>query len=221
MTVLGIAGSLRSGSLNREAAPPRPGRRARGHPGRDVGRPPGSSHPYDQDDEDSEPEAVASLREAISSADAVLIVTPEYNGSIPGVLKNAIDWAVAAGRPHGLLPQQAGCRDQRERRDVRRDVGRRRAEEGDGPRWAAASWTRSSRSRRPTSDSPSPTPSSTRPCATWWSGWWPRCSRPPPPASRPAAACSDYPGPTGPPSTSGPGHGPFKAVARVRIPLGA
>jgi chromate reductase len=37
--------------------------------------------------------AVARLRQAIASADGVLIATPEYNGSIPGALKNALDWA--------------------------------------------------------------------------------------------------------------------------------
>ena len=44
-------------------------------------------------DEDPAPEAVAHLREAIADADGVLIATPEFNGSIPGVLKNALDWA--------------------------------------------------------------------------------------------------------------------------------
>ena len=53
---------------------------------------------YSQDyDEDYPPVAVA-LKEAIDSADAVLFVTPEYNRSIPGGLKNAIDWA---SRPWG------------------------------------------------------------------------------------------------------------------------
>lgn len=49
--------------------------------------------PYDAD-RDLEPAdaAVARLREAIARADGVLIATPEYNGSIPGVLKNALDW---------------------------------------------------------------------------------------------------------------------------------
>jgi len=57
--------------------------------------------PYDQDlDEgESEPPAAAlDFRERIEAADALLIVTPEYNGSIPGVLKNAIDWASARHR---------------------------------------------------------------------------------------------------------------------------
>ena len=50
--------------------------------------------PYDAD-RDVEPAdpAVARLREAIAATDGVLIATPEFNGSIPGVLKNAIDWA--------------------------------------------------------------------------------------------------------------------------------
>ena len=49
--------------------------------------------PYDQDDDGPEaPAAVAELRSAVAGADAVLIATPEYNASIPGVLKNALDW---------------------------------------------------------------------------------------------------------------------------------
>jgi chromate reductase len=50
--------------------------------------------PYDEDDDiGSGPAAVARLRQAIAGADAVLFATPEYNSSIPGVLKNAVDWA--------------------------------------------------------------------------------------------------------------------------------
>jgi chromate reductase len=50
--------------------------------------------PYDEDD-DIEPVSAAAhrLREAIADADAVLIATPEYNSSLPGQLKNALDWA--------------------------------------------------------------------------------------------------------------------------------
>ena len=48
---------------------------------------------YNEDlDTDAAPAAVAALRAAAAAADAALVVTPEYNGSIPGVLKNAIDW---------------------------------------------------------------------------------------------------------------------------------
>ena len=58
--------------------------------------------PYDADDDvDAAPAPVAALREAIADADAVLIATPEYNASIPGVLKNALDWA---SRPHATNP---------------------------------------------------------------------------------------------------------------------
>jgi len=50
--------------------------------------------PYDEDDDgDIAPASVADFRDAIAGADAVFFVTPEYNSSIPGQLKNAIDWA--------------------------------------------------------------------------------------------------------------------------------
>jgi chromate reductase len=49
--------------------------------------------PFDEDDEQLHPEGVVRLRDALAGAGAVLIATPEYNHSIPGQLKNAIDWA--------------------------------------------------------------------------------------------------------------------------------
>jgi chromate reductase len=50
--------------------------------------------PYDEDDDAGlGPASVARFRRAIADADAVLFATPEYNSSIPGVLKNAVDWA--------------------------------------------------------------------------------------------------------------------------------
>ncbi|MGH2986864.1 MAG: NADPH-dependent FMN reductase [Solirubrobacterales bacterium] len=59
---------------------------------------------YDADDDlEPAPPPVAELRQAIASADALLIATPEYNASIPGVLKNAIDWA---SRPRAATPLQ-------------------------------------------------------------------------------------------------------------------
>jgi chromate reductase len=56
---------------------------------------------FDQDVEHLPPEAVVDLKQAIARADAVLIATPEYNSSIPGALKNALDWA---SRPYDENP---------------------------------------------------------------------------------------------------------------------
>ena len=52
----------------------------------------------DLDHDDALPEVARDLREAVADADAVLLVSPEYNGSLPGVLKNAVDWV---SRPRG------------------------------------------------------------------------------------------------------------------------
>ncbi|MDQ2676885.1 MAG: NAD(P)H-dependent oxidoreductase, partial [Actinomycetota bacterium] len=58
--------------------------------------------PYDADADTSPgPDAVRELRERIARADGLIFATPEYNSSIPGVLKNAIDWA---SRPRATTP---------------------------------------------------------------------------------------------------------------------
>lgn len=95
-TILGIAGSLRKASFNRAAL-----RAAQQLTPDGVkletfdlqGIP-----PFNQDDEAHPPERVAEFKQRIRAADAILFVTPEYNYSVPGVLKNAIDWA---SRPYG------------------------------------------------------------------------------------------------------------------------
>lgn len=94
--ILGIAGSLRKESFNKSAL-----RAATqlvpegasieiyeidGFPG------------FNQDDEQNPPAKVVEFKQKIREADAILFVTPEYNYSVPGVLKNAIDWA---SRPYG------------------------------------------------------------------------------------------------------------------------
>ncbi len=91
--ILGISGSLREGSHNtvllRAAATLLP-------PGVSLEVYDGLREipPYDADlDVEPADPAVARFREAITASDGVLIATPEYNGSIPGVLKNALDWA--------------------------------------------------------------------------------------------------------------------------------
>ena len=94
--ILGIAGSLRRNSYNRAAL-----KAARQLVPKDAqmevfeldGIP-----PYNQDEEQNPPERVALFKGRIRAADAILFVTPEYNYSVPGVLKNAIDWA---SRPYG------------------------------------------------------------------------------------------------------------------------
>jgi chromate reductase len=56
---------------------------------------------YNEDLERDPPQIVSRFREQIAAADGILFITPEYNHSIPGVLKNAIDWA---SRPHNPRP---------------------------------------------------------------------------------------------------------------------
>jgi len=100
MRVLGISGSLRSDSLNRRLLRTAANQLPSGVELVELDPAILKSVPaYDQDDDHDEVGAeVRALREAIAGADAVLFATPEYNGSVPGVLKNAIDWA---SRPRG------------------------------------------------------------------------------------------------------------------------
>jgi chromate reductase, NAD(P)H dehydrogenase (quinone) len=88
--ILGISGSLRRDSYNTSLL-----RAAAEAAGPEVELYDGLKQipPYDEDDDVyPRPESVAGLNEAIANADAVLFATPEYNASIPGQLKNAIDW---------------------------------------------------------------------------------------------------------------------------------
>ena len=92
MRILGIAGSVRRGSHNRRLL------RAAGDmlpPGVDFVEWEGlAGLPiFDEDLEDSPPRAVEEFLEAVAESDGLLIATPEYNASVPGGLKNALDWA--------------------------------------------------------------------------------------------------------------------------------
>lgn len=93
MRVLGLCGSLRRDSYNRRllvAAAKELPDGAVFHLFDDLAEIP----PYNEDTEMFEtPAAVRALRDAIADASGILIATPEYNGSVPGLLKNAIDWA--------------------------------------------------------------------------------------------------------------------------------
>jgi chromate reductase len=91
ITILGFAGSLRQGSYNRallrnclELLPP--------DASLEVFELDGIP-PFNQDMEASPPPKVIEFKRKIEAADAILVATPEYNHSIPGVLKNAMDWA--------------------------------------------------------------------------------------------------------------------------------
>jgi chromate reductase len=98
MRVLGITGSLRRDSYNHALLGEAAERLPAGAELVEFDRL-GEIPPYDADVEaETTPEPVAALRQAMREADAVLIATPEYNHSIPGVLKNALDWA---SRPAG------------------------------------------------------------------------------------------------------------------------
>ena len=96
MLILGIAGSLREGSYNRAALRAAQTLAPEGVTIEtfDIKGLPG----FSQDDETNPPAQVVELKQRIRDADAILLVTPEYNYSVPGVLKNAIDWA---SRPYG------------------------------------------------------------------------------------------------------------------------
>lgn len=96
--VLVLVGSLRAASLNRQLAEVATETAPAGvslHLFDRLGELPFYNEDVDGDGVD---EVVQALRLAAAEADAALVVTPEYNGSIPGVLKNAIDWL---SRPYG------------------------------------------------------------------------------------------------------------------------
>jgi len=94
MKILALSGSLRQGSHNTDLLR---GAAAAAPDGVDVELYHGLKEipPYDADDDVSGalPLAVARFKQALAEADGILIATPEYNSSIPGVLKNALDWA--------------------------------------------------------------------------------------------------------------------------------
>jgi chromate reductase len=112
-TILGIAGSLRKASYNRAAL-----RAAQGL------APVGvrieifeleGIRPYNQDLENDPPAPVREMKVAVRAADALFFCSPEYNYSIPGVLKNAIDWGSRppkdncwAGKPGALMGVSTG-----------------------------------------------------------------------------------------------------------------
>ncbi len=151
MRILAISGSLREGSHNagllQAAAAVAPD-------GVDVLLYDGLKDipPYDADDDvpGDQPLAVQRFKNALAAAD-VLIATPEYNSSIPGVLKNALDWASRplVTRPSATSPWPCS------RRAPGRSVacGPRPRQARCSARWAREHWRTRSRSRRLTNGS--------------------------------------------------------------------
>lgn len=92
MKILGIAGSLRRDSHNRKLLHLASNMLPQGAALVEWDGLSGLPH-FNQDFESNPGEAVEAFRKAIADADAVLISTPEYNASVPGTLKNALDWA--------------------------------------------------------------------------------------------------------------------------------
>ena len=106
-TIVGVCGSFRRGSFNQmllraavEASPP--GTRIEPESIREI-----PLYDGDVEAEQGIPPAVQRLKDRIAAADGLLIVTPEYNNSMPGVLKNAIDWL---SRPASDIPRVFGGR---------------------------------------------------------------------------------------------------------------
>src|SRR5579884_1494019 len=116
MHVLGISGSLRRDSYNTKLLAAVGGMFAREGVEFEIYPDLKLVPPYDEDDDrDPAPEAVAQVRAAVAGADALFFATPEYNSSVPGQLKNVIDWLsrpiasnVLRGKPVAVIGASTG-----------------------------------------------------------------------------------------------------------------
>lgn len=161
MVVLGISGSLRPGSYNRRLL-----QTAAGHvpSGFDFEILEGleALPPYDEElDNDQGHRSARWLRNSIAAADAVLIATPEYNASVPGGLKNVLDWAsrpfpdnCLRGKPTAVVGASTGLFGavwaQAELRKVLRAIGAQVVETGLSVPSAHTAFTADGRLRDPT-----------------------------------------------------------------------
>jgi chromate reductase len=110
MTILGISGSLRHDSYNTMLLRNVPLELELWEGLKEI-------PPYDEDDDvEPAPPAVARMRAAVAGADAIVFATPEYNASVPGQLKNAVDWlsrprgeAALANKPVAVIGASTGA----------------------------------------------------------------------------------------------------------------
>jgi chromate reductase len=110
MTILGISGSLRHDSYNTMLLRNVPLELELWQGLKEI-------PPYDEDDDvEPAPPAVARMRAAVAGADAIVFATPEYNASVPGQLKNAVDWlsrprgeAALANKPVAVIGASTGA----------------------------------------------------------------------------------------------------------------
>lgn len=105
MIITGISGSTRTGSFNTALLAAAERRLPKGVTLRRVSIAGIPLYDGDVEAKDGIPPIVAAFKEAIASADGLLLVTPEYNNGIPGTFKNAIDWAT---RPPADIPRVFG-----------------------------------------------------------------------------------------------------------------
>lgn len=114
MNVVAIVGSLRKGSYNLQLAKTM---KERYKDTMNIAIADIRSLPhYDQDEEVNPPQPVQAFKQSIAAADGVIVITPEYNWSIPGVLKNALDWVSRVDKvmidkpvlPVGVTPGMLG-----------------------------------------------------------------------------------------------------------------
>ena len=167
MNVLVLVGSLRAGSTNHLLADAAIAHLPSGVEGTVFARLADLPHySEDLDHDDHLPEVARDLREAVADSDAVLLVTPEYNGSMSSAVKNAVDWAsrprgaaAIAGKPAAVIAATGAPRGPSGPARTASRCSRSPAPTSSRTPWASA------RPSRPSSTAGSPTPRSTPTCA--------------------------------------------------------
>ena len=167
MNVLVLVGSLRAGSTNQLLADAAIAHLPSGVEGTVFARLADLPHySEDLDHDDHLPEVARDLREAVADSDAVLLVTPEYNGSMSSAVKNAVDWvsrprgaAAIAGKPAAVIAATGSPRSPSGPARTASRCSRSPAPTSSRTPWGSA------RRSRPSSTAACPTRRSTPTCA--------------------------------------------------------